>query len=808
MKKEIFPVLGMSCASCATHVSKALYKQKGVKLANVNYANATALVEYDETQCTPLTLQIAVQSAGYNLMTDSDKDKMEKLRLNKYKTLKVKTCAAFCLAIPMIALNLIDIPHTGWFLWIFSTIVVFYLGQDFFISAWKIALHRSCNMDTLVALSTGIAYLFSVTNLLFPSFWKAHGIEPSLYFDTSGGIIAFILLGRLMEERAKQRTGTAIRKLMGLQPKTIARVVDGKEIITEISQIVPGDILVVHPGERIAADGIVTEGHSYVDESMLNGEPMAVLKEKNCKVFAGTLNQRGFFRFTVNHRATDTVLSHIIRMVQDAQGSKAPVQKMVDRVAAIFVPTIILLSIITLTCWLLLAPESGLTKGIVSMITVLIIACPCALGLATPTALMVGIGKGAERGILIKDAESLETAKHVDTVVLDKTGTLTEGKPIVTNFKQDKTNYDTKGVLICLEHLSEHPLAEAIIQGLDMKETFEATNFESITGKGLKGTVNSKLFFVGSRTLLKDYNIVIPEKLAKAAEKWEEEAQTVIWLAEEQKAVAIVAIADKLKKSSIETINLLKKNRIKTFMLTGDNNETAKQIASVTGIEGYKANMLPEQKAQFIKDLQNQGRKVAMIGDGINDSAALAQADLSIAMGKGSDIAMETAMLTILSSDLTKIAEAIQLSRLTVQTIHQNLFWAFIYNLIAIPIAAGLLYPINGFLLNPMIGGIAMALSSVSVVTNSLLLKRKHIGKIQDGKNENNLNMEKTFKVKGMMCQNCCKNVEKALNSIEGITAIVTLKSGEAVVKFSNKELSREELQKVITEKAGNYKLL
>jgi len=817
MKKETYSVLGMSCASCAVHVGKALSQQVGVKSSNVNYANATALVEYDETQCSPLTLQAAVRNAGYDLMIDSDEDKLELMRQQKYRHLRLRTVLAFALAIPMFALSFVEASWAHWLLCILATIVVFGLGSNFYSAAIKQARHFTCNMDTLVALSTGIAYLFSLANLLFPDFWVRHGIKPALYFDASGMIIAFILLGRLLEARAKRSTASAIRKLMGLQPKTVTVVTPQGEQIKEISQLQQGDRILVKPGERIAADGQVVQGSSYVDESMLTGEPLAVGKQTGSRVYAGTLNQRGALTVSVQGSAGDTLLSHIIKMVQDAQGSKAPVQKMVDRVAAIFVPTIIVLSLITLTCWLLLAPEAGLTRGIVCMVTVLIIACPCALGLATPTALMVGMGLGAQNGILIKDAQSLETAKRVDTILFDKTGTLTEGKPKVVHKALDShTSEATVSLLLlALEHKSEHPLATAICNSLDRQatgETEEVTDFASLTGQGVTGKIKGKNYLAGNEKMMQEHHISLPSNLKSQADQWQSQGETIVWLADDTQALAAVGIADHIKESSAEAIRQIRDMGIQTYMLTGDNQATAAQVAHQLGIDHYEAGMLPQDKALYIKRLQQEGHTVAMTGDGINDAAALAQADLSIAMGHGTDIAMETAMVTLLTSDLLKIPQAIRLSRLTVRTIHQNLFWAFIYNLLAVPIAAGVLYPINGFLLNPMIGGIAMAFSSVSVVTNSLRLRFKHLTeKNQQTQNlipNTNTMTKKTFKVEGMMCQNCRKHVEKALNSLPGVTASVTLETGQAEVEMADKEYTREELQQVITDEAGDYKII
>ena len=817
--KESFPILGMSCASCAARVDKTLNKQKGVCNAAVNYAAATATVEYDVEMTSPEVLQKAVQDAGYDLYIEKDDElnDLDKQREAAYQSLKRRTICAFVLsiAIMVISMFLKDWEYARIIMGLLATPVVFGMGSLFFVNAWKQLKHGSSNMDTLVASSTGIAYLFSLFNLLFPSVWTSRGIEPHVYFESSAMIIAFILLGRLLEAKAKGNTATAIKKLMGLQPKTVTIIKDDEERIIPIQQIQPEDIVLVKPGERIAVDGLVVSGSSYVDESMLSGEPMAVRKTDGNKVFAGTLNQKGSFRFKAEKVGSDTLLAKIIRMVQDAQGSKAPVQQLVDKVASIFVPTIICIAIIACLCWLLLDSHNGISHGILALVTVLIIACPCALGLATPTAIMVGIGKGAEHGILIKDAESLEIAKQIDTVVLDKTGTITEGKPQVTSIKTILTDPKRAEQLLGkMESLSEHPLADAIVSYIQQERQLNTQDiviedFENIPGKGIQGREGQERILIGNRKLMDERDVLIPSTLEEAANQMMQRAETVIWFAQGKEAKMVLGISDRIKESSVKAIRLLQDNHIRVVMLTGDNEHTAKAIAWQAGIRSYQANTLPEDKVRFIQNEQAAGHKIAMVGDGINDSAALAQADLSIAMGDGSDIAMDVAKMTIISSDLTKIPEAFKLSRLTTKTIRQNLFWAFFYNVIAVPIAAGILYPINGFLLNPMIGGMAMAFSSVSVVGNSLLLKRKKIGEETEihQKPINNTVMKKEFKVEGMMCMHCRMHVEKALNSIEGVKATVTLDPPVATVEFEGEAKSLDELQKVVTEEAGDYKL-
>lgn len=732
--KQTFPVLEMSCAACAARVDKTLNKQPGVLSATVNYAAATATVEYDTSLCSPEALKTAIQKAGYDLIVDiqpQEPEEAEHTHTEKLHHQKVRTIWAILLSLPiaLIGMFFMDIPYANYIMWILSTPVVFWLGRDFYINAWKQLKHRSANMDTLVANSTGIAYLFSLFNLFYPEFWLERGVQPHVYFEAASVIIAFILLGRLLEARAKDNTSAAIKKLIGLQPKTVTLLTpDGKQQEVSIEQIHVHDTLLVKPGEKIAVDGMVCEGNSYVDESMLSGEPVPVYKEKGSHVFAGTINQKGSFQFKAEKVGSDTMLAHIIHMVQEAQGSKAPVQKLVDKIAGIFVPVILSIALLSFVLWLILAPENGFTHGLLAAVTVLIIACPCALGLATPTAIMVGIGKGAEQGILIKDAESLETAKRIDTIVLDKTGTITEGQPTVNHMVWWNNSEEVRNIFYSLEKLSEHPLANAVTYHLK-GEFLPLTQFESLTGQGVKACFNNQYYLAGNEQLLKTQGIRISSEQEETAVTFTHDAQTVIWFADEKQVLGIAAISDRIKETSREAISLLQQQGIDVVMLTGDNPSTAQAIARQAGINHYQAEVLPQQKAAYIKSLQQKGKCVAMVGDGINDSAALAQADLSIAMGKGSDIAMDVAKITLISSDLTKIPEAIRLSALTVRTIRQNLFWAFIYNLIGVPVAAGILFPINGFLLNPMLAGAAMAMSSVSVVTNSLRLRNKPLRK-------------------------------------------------------------------------------
>ena len=730
--KKTFPVTGMHCASCAARIEDKVGAMNGVSCASVNLAAANVTVEYDPATTSLSDMQKTVQGIGFDMLVDDDDDDSDlsavadEIHAARFKTLKKRTLWAVILAVPLLVLGMffMDMPHADWVMWVLATPVVFWLGRDFFINAWKQARHRMVNMDTLVAFSTGIAYLFSVFNMVYPRFWLERGVEPHVYFEASAVIIAFILLGRLLEEKAKGNTSSAIRKLIGLQPKTVPVVMpDGSINEMPIKSVKVGDVLLVRPGGKIAVDGKVVEGTSYVDESMLSGEPEPVFKEAGGDVFAGTVNQKGSLRYRAQKVGADTLLSQIIRMVGDAQASKAPVQKLVDKIASVFVPVIMGIAVLSFILWMVLDPGDGFTHGLLAMITVLVIACPCALGLATPTAIMVGIGKGAENGILIRDAESLEIARKVDAVIFDKTGTITEGRPQVTDALWYTGDDRHKDVLVALERMSEHPLAEAVADFFKGVHPVSVVNFDNIPGRGIRGEAGGRIYYVGNLALLAENGIAIDDILARFAREREAEAKTVVWFADNSKSLAAIALADSIKDTSLEAVSALRASGLDVWMLTGDNEASARYIAAQAGIANYRSGVLPADKNAFVKQLQAQGKVVAMIGDGINDSAALAQADLGIAMGKGSDIAIEAAKMTIIASDLMKVPEAIRLSRQTVRTIRQNLFWAFIYNVIAVPVAAGILYPVNGFLLSPMIAGAAMALSSVSVVTNSLRLK-------------------------------------------------------------------------------------
>lgn len=729
--KDTYPVSGMTCASCAVSVESILKSTEGVKEASVNFANQTVQVQYDQTEATPESLKKAVQSIGYDLLVEDTKNLQEttaKIQQEHLLKIKIQTLGSILLAVPtaVIGMFFMNMPYGNYIMLVLSAPVVFGFGWHFFSNAWKQGLHGKANMDTLVAVSTGVAFIFSLFNTFFPDYWHSKGLHPHVYYEAAAVVIAFISLGKWLEERAKSGTSEAIKKLIGLQSKTVHLInADGKETDTETDLVKVGDTILVKSGEKIPVDGVVTAGLSYVDESSITGEPVPVTKQAGDKVFAGTINQQNVFRFQAQKVGNETILGQIIRQVQEAQGSKAPVQKLVDKVAGVFVPVVIGIAALTFIFWNLSGAENAFTQGLLAAVTVLVIACPCALGLATPTAIMVGMGKGAENNILIKDAESLELAHKVNAVVLDKTGTITQGKPEVNDilWLSEDHSFQDLSILYAIESASTHPLAGAVAAyAIRFKpEDISLASFENLPGKGVKANVHGKTYWIGTSKLLSENHISIPE--IEKVNGWIQAANTVVYFADNQALLAVISISDQIKSNSSEAIKQLLDQDIEVYMLTGDNHSTAKAIADQVGIVNYKSEVMPSEKAAFIKELQTKGKTVAMIGDGINDSHALAQAEVSIAMGKGSDIAIDVAKITLLTSDLLAVPKAFSLSHKTVSTIKQNLFWAFIYNLVGIPVAAGILYPVWGIVLNPMMASAAMALSSVSVVTNSLRMR-------------------------------------------------------------------------------------
>lgn len=739
---------GMSCAACAAAVEKSLSRTPGVQSALVNYATEKATVTYAPTEASVAALRAAVENAGYavadRLPDTSAADRQAETDRQKaaaYRALQRRFGVAAGLALVIMALSmsmlwpaLLAHFNPRWLnysLLALTLPVLLYSGREFYASAWKSLRHRSANMDTLIAIGTGTAFLYSLAATLAPGFFERNGLMPEVYYDTTATIIALILLGKVLELRAKTQTSAALRALLGLQART-ARVVrpDGQEVDVPLEQVRPGDLVAVRPGEKIATDGLLETGHSAVDEAMLTGESLPVEKKPGDPVFGATLNKTGAFRFRVSKVGADTLLAQIVQLVEDAQGSRAPIQRLADRVSAVFVPVVVVVAMLTFVLWFNLAPvATRLPLALVSFVAVLIIACPCALGLATPTAIMVGTGKGAGQGVLIRNAEALEKAYKVDTVLLDKTGTITRGEPAVTDFITAASfrAADLLPLLAAVERQSEHPLAGAVVRyaeaGQPASMPTPAADFRAVEGKGATATVAGQAVHIGNHRLLADNGITLPPELASQAAKLLAEAKTVLYVAVAGRAAGLLGVADTVRDTSAAAIQQLQKLGLEVVMMTGDNAQTAAKVAAQVGIARYFSEVLPQDKAQQVKRLQAEGRTVAMVGDGINDAPALAQADIGLAMGSGTDVAMEAASITLMRSDLRSVVTAIDLSRQTLRTIKQNLFFAFIYNLLGIPIAAGALYPIWGIRLSPMLAAGAMALSSVSVLTNSLRLR-------------------------------------------------------------------------------------
>lgn len=827
MKKEIFKIKGMHCASCAMTIEKAIKKMPGIKFVQVNFASETLLAEYDEVKINPSQLAKAVLGAGYELTVKTEESDREGKTLISFKVIgmdsphcamvvekAIKTLAGiekvevdFNNARAKIVFDpqktnevLIEkvINDSGyqavketfeaqdilekekkereiellilfkkiiigsilsvfiflgsfpeWFgfvpgffnnhflLLILTTPVQFWVGSRFYSGLKILFKYRTADMNTLIAIGTLAAYFYSAAVAFAPGFFSKGGIEPKVYFDTSAIIITLILLGRYLELLAKGRASEAIKKLMKLSAKTARVKKDGREIEVSIEEVRAGDIVIVRPGEKIPVDGEIVEGYSQVDESMVTGESMPVSKNVGSKVIGATINQSGSFSFKALKVGKETVLAQIIKMVEQAQGSKAPIQRLADIISSYFVPAVMGIAVLTFIIWFIFGPAPALTFALVNFVAVLIIACPCALGLATPMAMMVGLGKGAEKGILIRDAASLEIARKINSIILDKTGTITRGRPAVTDMiefeNQNKTNEMLK-IAASLENKSEHPLARAIVEKAKAEkiDLYEVSDFEALSGKGVKGNLlidnEKKSVIFGNRELMKNFKVEF-SAIENEIEKLEEQGKTTMIMCStysnmEYRIIGLIAVADVLKEEAKEAIEKLKKYKMEIWMLTGDNERTAKAIAKLVGIENIMAQVLPQNKALKVQELQKQEKKVAMVGDGINDAPALAQSDLGIAMGEGTDVAMESAGVTLMRGDLRLIPELFELSGKTLRIVKQNLFWAFFYNTAFIPVAAGLLYPFWGILLNPIFAATAMAFSSLSVVLNSLRLKK------------------------------------------------------------------------------------
>ncbi|HLC96177.1 MAG TPA: heavy metal translocating P-type ATPase [Candidatus Nanoarchaeia archaeon] len=714
MKTIDISIQGMHCQSCVTIIEKAFRKNPAIKQGTVNLTTEKARVTYDEKDIEESQVLDIINKRGYRAHIAKASDMADKGQ----EIIRLKRLFFFSLlfAIPAFVIGMvfawlgIMIPYQGYILWALATPVQFIAGAQFYKGMWGALKDKTANMDTLIAIGTSAAYFYSVYLVLFSP-------ETEQYFEVAAVLITFVLMGKLLEAIAKGKTSEAIKKLMNLSPKIATVIKNGKEVKIPVDDVQKGDIILVKPGEKIPVDGIVTEGHSAIDESMITGESIPVEKKKGDLVIGATINKTGSFRFKAEKIGQDTTLSHIVKLIEEAQTRKAPIQRFADLVSSYFVPVVIIIAIITFVSWLYL---KDLSFGFVTAVSVLVIACPCALGLATPTAIMVGTGKGAQKGILIKGGDSLETAHKLTAVIFDKTGTITKGVPEVTDIialSIPKEQVIT--IAASIEKLSEHPLAEAIVKAA--KKTVKATNFRAIPGHGVTATVDKKRYLLGNQKLM-EQNKVLYAKLAPQIEALEDQGKTVMLLASGKKVLGLIAVADTIKETSFEAVRSLQRMKIRVFMITGDNKRTAQAIAKQAGINHVFAEVLPEDKANYVKELQQKG-KVAMVGDGINDAPALAQADIGIAMGSGTDVAMETGNIVLMRNDLRDVAKAIKLSRMTMRKIRQNMFWALIYNILGIPLAAGLLYPFTGALLNPIVAGAAMALSSVSVVSNSLLLK-------------------------------------------------------------------------------------
>ncbi|MDU0371548.1 heavy metal translocating P-type ATPase [Hymenobacter endophyticus] len=749
---DILIIEGMTCASCSNFVERALSRTPGVQRATVNLASEKATIDYLPSQIDRSGLKAAVEQAGYTVHEPvtplvasaplAKDEELEERKAQAYAHLRRRFQVAVGLALVIMPLSMlmlwpsllsrISTPLLNYGLLLLTLPVLLYSGREFYVAAWKNLRHGTASMDTLIAVGTGAAFLYSLAATVAPHFFMRQGLMPEVYYDTTATIIALILLGKVLESRAKQQTSAAIKALMGLQAKTARVLRNGQEVDVPIEQVQLGDEVLVRPGEKVATDGVILSGQSSLDEAMLTGESLPVEKRAGDVVFGATLNKTGAFRFRVTKVGADTVLAQIVRLVEEAQGSRAPIQRLADKISAVFVPVVIVIAISTFAAWFALAePGQRLPLALINFVAVLIIACPCALGLATPTAIMVGTGRGAEQGVLIRNAEALENAYQVNTILLDKTGTITRGEPAVTDFVKEVGQVEAEllALLVALERQSEHPLAEAVVRYAEPTKVsaLPVTDFRAYEGRGAGATVAGRAVLIGNLRLLTEQAIHLSPELQQAANQLLTEAKTVLYAAVDGELVAVFGVADTVRETSAAAIQRLQQQGLEVVMMTGDNAQTAARVAGQVGISRFFADVLPQDKAGKVKELQAEGRVVAMVGDGINDAPALAKADVGIAMGSGTDVAMAAADITLMRSDLQGVVTAIGLSRQTMRTIRQNLFFAFVYNTLGIPVAAGLLYPLTGWLLSPMLAAGAMALSSVSVLLNSLRLRTYHI---------------------------------------------------------------------------------
>lgn len=829
--KKSFNVTGMTCSACSAHVEKSVKKLDGIKSVNVNLLQNSMSVEYDEGILSDDNIIKVVSDSGYGANVKGDNKGLEKINTNtaeeELKSMKFRLIVSFVFLIPLMYISMghmvgLWVPHflhgakngvAFAFTQFLLTLPIMYVNRKYFIVGFKTLFKGAPNMDSLIAIGSGAAVLYGIYTIYAMSHAIAWGnitlaeeYVMNLYFESAAMILALITLGKFLEARSKGKTSQAIAKLMDLAPKIAVVIRDNKEVEVGIESVIAGDIVVVRPGQSIPVDGIILEGSSSIDESAITGESIPVDKNIGENVIGGTVNKSGYFKFKATQVGENTTLSKILQLVEEASSSKAPIAKLADKVSGIFVPVVISIAVLATIVWLLLGYDFGFALSI--GIAVLVISCPCALGLATPTAIMVGTGKGAENGILIKSAESLETAHNINTIVLDKTGTITLGKPEVTDIIT-ADNVDTKDLLqiaASIEKASEHPLADAIIKKAknDDIELIKSDYFKAIAGEGIEGSINNKKIFAGNIKLMKNSNINLGE-FAQTGDKLAEQGKTPLFFADENQFLGIIAVADVIKESSPQAVKEFINLGIDVIMLTGDNEKTAKSIGDKAGIKNVIAQVLPQDKEAVVRKLQEEGKKVAMVGDGINDAPALMRADVGVAIGAGTDIAIESADIVLMKSDLMDAVGAIKLSKAVIRNIKQNLFWAFFYNTLGIPLAAGLLYLPFGLKLNPMFGAFAMSLSSVCVVSNALRLKFFKTGyeNKQDIKSEKKgvFNMEKTIFIEGMSCGHCTGRVDKALNSVEGIKAEVSLEGKCAKVNLE-KEISNDELKKIV-EDAG-----
>lgn len=747
-EKTTISVGGMTCAACVRRVEKALGKVDGVVDVSVNLATARATVVHQPRWAGAAALAKTLSDTGYEflgVLTDPAADPVEAARLRDLKDLKIKVIVGAVLSVIIFFgsmqhwfpfLDFIPRPTMLLAMLVLSVPAVFWVGSRFYVGAVKAARQKTSDMNTLVAVGSFSAYVYSAAATVFPHFFESAGVAPHVYYDGAAMIVTLILFGRLLEATAKGKTSAAIKNLLGLKPKTAHLLVDGNEIDAPVESVQAGDMLVVKPGEQVPVDGTVLDGRSTLDESMLTGESMPAVKEAGDKVFAATMNKTGSFTMRAVGVGADTMLAHIIRMVEEAQGSKAPIQRLADKVASVFVPVVFGIAAVTFAVWYFIPSDASFSRALINFVSVLVIACPCALGLATPTAIMVGTGLGAQSGILIKGGEALEKIHKLTVVVFDKTGTLTRGEPEVTDIVAVRGHSPAQVLALAaaLEKSSEHPLAQSILKraAAENIDVVRAEGFEALSGLGAKAVIDGAMCLAGNQKLM-DVERVETASVRAQAEAKAGEGNTVIYIAREKTAIGFIALADVARASARPAVQILKDRGLKVAMITGDNQGTADSIAAGLAIDEVMAQVLPGHKAEAVQKLQAKGEVVAMVGDGINDAPALAAADVGIAIGTGTDTAIEAAEVTLIRDDLTAVPEAISLSALTMRVIKQNLFWAFIYNIIGIPIAAGVLYPFFGILLNPAFAAAAMALSSVSVVSNSLRLKRvwakRHIAK-------------------------------------------------------------------------------